>query len=151
MKYYHVHREELINKPLEEVFAFFARPENLEQITPSSLGFVIKTPTPIEMKKGALIDYTIRVNGVPLRWRTLITEYDPLNRFVDEQVKGPYAYWQHKHTFKSVDGGTLIIDDLKYALPLGWLGQIAHWVFVSRKIRHIFDHRSEVIRKIFFL
>jgi ligand-binding SRPBCC domain-containing protein len=90
----------------------------LEKITPSSMGFNIITPKPIQMKDGAIIDYTVKILGVPVRWRTMITSYKKNEFFVDEQLKGPYTYWHHKHTFKQVEGGVLIIDEITYALPI---------------------------------
>ena len=149
VKVYHLHTEQIVSKPLAEVFAFFERPENLARITPESLGFVIVTPTPIEMKVGALIDYTIKVMGMRIRWKTLISAYDPPNRFVDEQLKGPYKLWHHTHTFESADGGTKIIDDVRYALPFGVYGSIAHALFVRRDLEKIFKHRENIITELF--
>jgi len=137
--------EQLVPRPLAEVFAFFERPENLARITPPSLGFVILTPTPIAMKTGALIDYTIKVMGLPLRWRTLISHYDPPHSFVDEQLRGPYKLWHHRHSFREVDGGTMISDEVTYALPLGILGRVAHALFVCRQLQGIFAYRAKVI------
>lgn len=145
MKTYTLTAEQFVPRPLAEVFAFFERPENLAKITPPSLGFVIVTPTPIAMKADALIDYTIKVMGVRLRWRTLISHYDPPHAFVDEQINGPYRLWHHRHSFREVEGGTLISDEVKYALPLGILGRIAHSLFVKRQLRGIFAYRAEVI------
>lgn len=151
MRTYQLHREQFVNRSLNDVFAFFERPENLARITPSSLGFVIKTPLPIEMKTGAVIDYTIKVAGRRVGWRTLISEYEPPNKFVDEQMKGPYRVWHHTHQFVAVDGGTRIIDDVRYALPFGILGNIAHALFVRRQLDGIFRHREQVIRELFKL
>ncbi|MCC6964034.1 MAG: SRPBCC family protein [candidate division Zixibacteria bacterium] len=145
MKTYTLTAEQFVPRPLPEVFAFFERPENLAKITPPSLGFVIVTPTPIAMNAGALIDYTIKVMGLRLRWRTLISHYDPPHAFVDEQINGPYRLWHHRHSFREVEGGTLISDEVKYALPLGILGRIAHSLFVKRQLRGIFAYRAEVI------
>lgn len=150
MKPHRLYREQIIDRPLAEVFEFFSRPENLAKITPERLGFVILTPGPIEMKRGALIEYHIRVFGVRLHWVTEITEYDPPHRFVDFQRKGPYALWHHTHSFKSLDGNrTLIADEVLYQLPLGPLGLLPYWLFVRRDVESIFDHRERVIARIF--
>jgi ligand-binding SRPBCC domain-containing protein len=149
MKIYTLQAEQFVARALPEVFEFFSRPENLARITPPSLGFVILTPSPIEMRVGTQIDYTIRIAGIPLRWRTLISVYDPPNRFVDEQLKGPYVYWHHTHRFYSVLGGTMINDEVRYALPFGPLGLPAHWLFVRRKLDQIFSHRKAIVEKIF--
>ncbi len=149
MKTYRLHQEQFVARPLHEVFAFFERPENLGRITPRSLGFVIVTPLPIEMKNGALIDYTIKVAGIRVRWQTLISDYDPPNRFVDEQRRGPYRLWLHTHRFVAVNGGTNIIDDVCYCLPFGIFGQMAHALFVRHELRKIFRHREEIIRILF--
>ncbi len=145
MKTYTLTAEQFVPRPLAEVFAFFERPENLAKITPPALGFVILTPTPIEMKTGALIDYTIKVMGLRLRWRTLISQYDPPHAFVDEQINGPYRLWQHRHSFREVEGGTLISDKVNYALPMGILGRMAHALFVRRQLQGIFAYRAKVI------
>ncbi|MGY8764362.1 MAG: SRPBCC family protein, partial [Fidelibacterota bacterium] len=119
MKTFEINTKQYINKPLEVVFEFFSKPENLEMITPESLSFNILTPIPIRMEKGSLIDYTIRLFGIPIHWRTLISDYEPPFRFVDQQIKGPYTFWHHTHTFQQVDGGVEIIDKVKYSLPMG--------------------------------
>jgi len=145
MKVYDLRRRQLIPLPLDQVFLFFERPENLSRLTPPSLGFQILTPPPIQMKSGCLVDYTVRVLGLPVRWTTLITEYDPPRRFVDVQLKGPYSYWHHTHEFEAVEGGTMMTDTVRYVLPFGWLGGVAHALFVRRQLRRIFDYRSEVL------
>jgi ligand-binding SRPBCC domain-containing protein len=146
MKVYTLKAEQFVARPLAEVFAFFERPENLAKITPETLGFVILTPLPIEMRAGTLIDYTIKVMGFRLRWRTLISSYDPPHAFVDEQLKGPYTLWHHTHRFRAVEGGTMISDEVKYALPLGLLGRLAHALFVRRQLKGIFAYRFTAIR-----
>ena len=148
MKVYKMKKELFVKRELREVFAFFEQPENLERLTPSTLGFKILTPSPIKMKEGALIDYTIRLGGVPVHWQTLISDYDPPYRFVDEQLKGPYTFWHHTHTFTEKDGGTLIADEVRYVLPFGILGRFVHSLFVKRQLMHIFDFRSSVIKEI---
>jgi ligand-binding SRPBCC domain-containing protein len=132
--------------PREEVFGFFAQPENLSILTPDWLKFRIVTPPPIEMKPGAVIDYRISMRGIPMTWRTVITVWEPPFRFVDEQAKGPYRYWRHEHTFKERDGGTILGDHVEYATPFGWLSDL---LFVRRNIRTIFKHREKVMRERF--
>ena len=118
-------------------------------ITPKSLSFNILTPIPIRMEKGSLIDYTIRLFGIPIHWRTLISDYEPPFRFVDQQIKGPYTFWHHTHTFQQVDGGVQIIDKVKYSLPMGWLGTLAHSIWVRKDLEKIFEHRKTVIQNYF--
>jgi len=149
MKTFEINMKQYINKPLEVVFEFFSKPENLEMITPKSLSFNILTPTPIKMEKGSLIDYTIRLFGIPIHWRTLISDYEPPFRFVDQQIKGPYTFWHHTHTFKLVEGGVEIIDEVKYSLPLGWLGTLAHAIWVRKDLEKIFEYRKTVIQNYF--
>ena len=149
MKTFEINMKQYINKPLEVVFEFFSKPENLEMITPKSLSFNILTPTPIKMEKGSLIDYTIRLFGIPIHWRTLISDYEPPFRFVDQQIKGPYTFWHHTHTFKLVEGGVEIIDEVKYSLPLGWLGTLAHSIWVRKDLEKIFEYRKTVIQHYF--
>ena len=149
MKTFEINMKQYINKPLEVVFEFFSKPENLEMITPKSLSFNILTPTPIKMEKGSLIDYTIRLFGISIHWRTLISDYEPPFRFVDQQIKGPYTFWHHTHTFKLVEGGVEIIDQVKYSLPLGWLGTMAHAIWVRKDLEKIFEYRKTVIQHYF--
>lgn len=132
--------------PPEELFPFFADAGNLDAITPKWLNFRIATPRPIEMREGALIDYKLRVRGMPLRWRTLIREWNPPHSFVDEQLRGPYRQWIHRHTFETQNGGTLARDIVHYAVPFDF---IAHPLFVRRDIERIFAYRQEALRKKF--
>jgi ligand-binding SRPBCC domain-containing protein len=141
--------EQLVPRPRDEVFAFFARPENLGVITPPWLGFRILTPSPVPMERGALVDYVIRLGPLPLRWRTLITRHDPPRAFVDEQLQGPYSFWHHTHTFEEVDGGTLIRDRVLYVVPFGALGRVLERVLIRRQLRAIFAHRQRVISRLF--
>ena len=149
MKTFEINTKQYINKPLDVVFQFFSKPENLEMITPESLSFNILTPISIRMETGSLIDYTIRLFGIPIHWRTLISDYEPPFRFVDQQIKGPYTFWHHTHTFQSVDGGVEIIDKVKYSLPMGWLGTLAHSIWVRKDLEKIFKHRKTVIQNYF--
>jgi len=145
MHVYVLRERQEVARPLDEVFEVFSRPENLEALTPDELRFRILTPKPVEMRAGTLIDYELRLSGVPIRWRTLITTCEPPHRFVDEQLKGPYALWHHRHTFTAVDGGTAIEDEVHYALPFGPLGRIAHALYVRRSLRRIFAFRRGMI------
>ncbi len=129
--------------PPEELFPFFADAANLDAITPPWLHFRIVTPRPIEMRVGALIDYKLRVRGLPMRWRTLISDWQPPHRFVDEQLRGPYRLWHHEHTFEPQDGGTLASDFVRYAVPFDF---IAHPLFVRRDIETIFAYRQKALR-----
>jgi ligand-binding SRPBCC domain-containing protein len=130
---------------IERVFHFFSRAENLEAITPPWLRFRIVTPAPIEMREGALIEYSLRLHGLPIRWLTRIEEWRPPHRFVDVQLRGPYRLWEHTHTFTTRDSGTEMADTVRYALPVGPLGEIARRLVVARDLRSIFDYRAREI------
>ena len=134
---------------LEEVFAYFGKPENLARITPSWLGFRILTPSPVTMREGALIDYQISLGPFPTRWRTMITAFDPPHLFVDEQLNGPYSFWHHTHRFEAKGTGTVISDEIRYLLPFGPLGSLVHTLFVRRQLEGIFAHRRKVIAQQF--
>ncbi|MFN0158165.1 MAG: SRPBCC family protein [Bacteroidota bacterium] len=149
MKVYQLRKEQFVGRPLTEVFSFFERPGNLAAITPPSMEFRIVTPPPIVMKEGALFEYSVRVMGIRMRWKSLISQYTPPFRFVDEQVKGPYSFWHHTHTFTEVHGGTLIGDEVRYAIPFGMIGRITHRLAVSRQLEHIFSLRSQVMCTMF--
>jgi ligand-binding SRPBCC domain-containing protein len=132
----------------EELFPFFSDAANLDTITPPWLRFRTVTPPPIEMREGALIDYELRVRGLPLRWRTRINVWQPPHRFVDEQIRGPYRLWIHEHWFEPRDGGTLVRDRVQYAVPFDWL--VHRWV-VRPDIGKIFAFRAEALRRHFGL
>jgi len=139
-------RELRVARSITEVFAFFERPENLGRITPPWVRMQFLTPSPIPMHAGSAIDYIVRVHRVPMHWTTLITEYDPPHRFVDVQRRGPYALWHHTHTFEAAGGDTIVRDAVRYAMPFGPLGAIAHALMVKRDLDAIFDYRAEAIR-----
>jgi ligand-binding SRPBCC domain-containing protein len=149
MKLFILKRRQFVPSPLREVFAFFSKPENLAVLTPKNLGFDILTPSPVSMKEGTVIDYTIKIAGFPVRWTTLITSYEPPYRFVDLQLKGPYSYWHHTHTFTETNEGTFIDDEVRYGLPFGVFGLLAHALFVKRQLNAIFAQRGNVIKTIF--
>lgn len=135
-----------IRRPLDEVFPFFAEAENLQRITPPELHFRIRSPLPIEMQKGAKIEYTIRLRGIPMRWRTLITGWNPPHSFEDSQTSGPYRKWVHTHQFEQRGDTTIITDRVVYALPFGLLGRIVH-PLVRRQLERIFSYRTGVIAR----
>jgi ligand-binding SRPBCC domain-containing protein len=142
--------EQKVAAPLEEVFAFFSRAENLERITPPTLRFRIQTPLPIELRAGALIDYKLSLRGIPIRWRTEIRDWNPPFSFVDVQLRGPYTLWHHTHTFSSLpDGSTLMKDKVRYQAPFGPLGLLVSPLFVRPEIERIFAHRTKVIEELF--
>jgi ligand-binding SRPBCC domain-containing protein len=136
-------REQRLPGPPGSVFPFFADAGNLEAITPAWLGFRIVTPRPIDMREGALIEYRLRLHGVPVSWLTRIEAWEPPGRFVDAQLRGPYALWHHTHEFEpDGDGGTIMRDTVRYALPYGPLGELARQLFVGRDLEAIFDFRT---------
>jgi ligand-binding SRPBCC domain-containing protein len=132
--------------PREEVFAFFANAHALEEITPPWLRFHVLTPAPIEMRAGTLIDYRLKLHGIPIGWRSEISVWEPPHRFVDEMRRGPYRSWHHLHTFTAADGGTLVEDVVDYGVPGGAL--IHRWL-VGRDLRRIFEFRREKLATIF--
>lgn len=138
--------EVVVPRPLDQVFPFFAGAANLERITPPFLNFRILTPLPIDMREGARIEYTIRLYALPLRWRTLISAWDPPHRFVDEQTSGPYRLWRHEHTFEPHPRGTLCRDRVEYA---HWGGPIAERLFVRPNLERIFAFRRRAVLEVF--
>ena len=140
MKPFVLERSSVLPFPKERVFSFFSRPENLESLTPPWLSFSIVTPPPIRMCEGALIDYKLSVRGIPLKWRSEITVWDPPHRFVDEQRRGPYRTWVHEHRFEEVDGGMRVTDHVTYSV-LG--GALVRRLFVLPDLERIFDYRQE--------
>jgi len=149
LRYHVLRREQRLPAAPEAVFPFFADAHNLEAITPPWLSFRVMTPAPIEMRPGTLIEYELRLHGVRIAWLTRIEEWEPGVRFVDVQLAGPYALWHHTHEFApDGDDATVMRDVVRYALPFGPLGQLAHALFVRRDLERIFDHRhAEVARR----
>ena len=137
---------QVVDRPLEEVFAFFADARNLATITPDWLGFEIVTPQPIEMAEGKIIDYHIKLRGIPMRWRSKITAWEPPRRFIDEQVHGPYRFWIHEHSFDAIDDRrTRVRDRVRYGVPGGVLVQK---MFVAGDLDRIFRFRSQRLSEI---
>jgi ligand-binding SRPBCC domain-containing protein len=146
----HILQREQLVRGLDpaELFPFFADARNLEAITPPLLRFRVITPEPIEMRVGTLIQYRLRLHGVPISWLTSIQAWDPPHRFVDVQVRGPYALWHHTHTFQPAPEGTLMRDTVRYAIGFGPLGDLAHRVLVQRDLNAIFDHRAATVPRL---
>lgn len=140
-------RHQVVDRPLPEVFAFFADARNLALITPPWLNFEIRSAQPIEMVEGAVIDYRLKLRGVPLNWRSEITVWDPPFRFVDEQRRGPYRYWIHEHTFGADGAGRTIVGDrVRYDVPGGAL---VHRLFVEPDLERVFAYRAGKLDVIF--
>jgi ligand-binding SRPBCC domain-containing protein len=138
-----------LEHPLDEVFAFFAAARNLERITPPWLRFQVRTPEPVRMEAGALIDYRLHYRGVPLGWTSQIEVWEPGQQFVDRQLRGPYGLWHHRHTFSEVPSGTVIEDEVHYAAPFGVLGELAQPLLIERDLQRIFDYRHQAVRRVF--
>lgn len=141
--------EQTLNAPRDKVFAFFSDAYNLERLTPSFLNFRVLTPRPIEMHSGALIDYKLRVRGVPVRWQTLILEWDPPHTFVDTQKRGPYQLWHHTHTFEAIGDQTRCTDIVRYRPPGGFLAGLVNALAVQRDVEKIFRYRMRTLDDLF--
>lgn len=146
MREYHRHFELELPQPPAAVFPFFSDARNLETLTPPWLSFSVLTPAPISMRVGTRIDYQLRLHGLPFRWQSEITAWDPPHRFIDEQRRGPYRRWVHEHTFEERSGGTLCRDHLRYAV---YGGALIHGLFVERDLERIFAFRQATLRALF--
>lgn len=139
----------LLRHPLPEVFAFFARAENLELMTPPWLRFAILEPRPTEMRAGTVISYRIRLRGVPVRWESEITEWNPPHGFTDTQRRGPYRLWIHRHRFEETPQGTLAADEVTYRPPGGEAAGLINRLFVAAELRKIFAYRQAKMLELF--
>jgi ligand-binding SRPBCC domain-containing protein len=137
----HLETEVWLPRARDEVFAFFSEPANLESLTPRWLHFRILTPGPIAMGRGTVIDYRIRVHGVPISWRSEISVWSPPSQFVDDQVRGPYRRWRHTHSFEQARGGTVVRDSVEFEVPLSFVVG----PFVRRDVEKIFAYRSQAL------
>jgi ligand-binding SRPBCC domain-containing protein len=141
-------REQSVSQPLDAVFRLFSDAFALERITPAWLRFQVVTDPPIEIGEGTLISYSLRLHRIPIRWLTRIEVWEPPFRFVDLQLRGPYTLWEHTHSFAERSGETVIRDRVRYALPLGPLGELARIALVRRDLERIFDYRLTAIARI---
>ena len=141
--YFVLRREQRLPRPPHEVFPFFADAGNLEAITPPWLGFRVVTPRPIAMREGALIEYRLRLHGLPISWLTRIEEWVPSERFVDAQLSGPYRLWHHTHELEPDGDGTLMRDTVRYAIGFGPFGEVARRAVIERDLEAIFRFRAE--------
>jgi ligand-binding SRPBCC domain-containing protein len=142
-------RRQRVELPVEEAFDFYGDARNLERITPPWLDFRVVTPEPIQMGPGTLLDYRLKLHRVPVKWRTRIESWEPPDRFLDAQLNGPYALWEHTHTFEP-DGptATFIGDRIRYSIPLGPLGELARVLIVRRDLERIFDFRRDAVAEL---
>lgn len=141
-------REQVVHRPLEQVFEFFARARNLERLTPPWLRFDVLTPEPIQMRPGTLITYRLRLHGLPFRWISRIEEWEPGRHFVDSQIHGPYKLWHHRHEFEARGERTVVRDRVSYALPFGAVGILANRLFVERDLERIFAFRHATVAEL---
>jgi hypothetical protein len=148
MRLYYLEREQWLPRPIEEIFSFFSRPENLQVITPPWLDFRM-VEAPEELEAGSLIRYRLRWRRWPIRWTTEINLWNPPRRFIDRQLSGPYALWNHDHSFVAHEGGTLMRDYVTYAAPFGSMSRWISTLLVKPDVERIFDFRAAVMRKMF--
>ncbi len=146
MKTFHFKTQQTLECPIREVFEFFSDAHNLAMITPPWLRFEVLTPAPIQMSPGTRIDYRLRLHGIPLRWQSEITEWNPPYAFADEQRRGPYRRWRHIHTFDETGNGVVIGDSVEYAV---WGNRLVNKFFVRPDIEKIFAYRSKQLDEIF--
>jgi ligand-binding SRPBCC domain-containing protein len=151
MKVYSLETAQILNCTIQEAWAFFSSPENLDLLTPVDMKFEILTQSPIpKIYEGQIIEYNVRpLLNIPMYWKTEITKVIPEKCFIDNQLHGPYKLWRHQHIFETHASGVLMKDKLEYALPLGLLGRLAHSLFVKRKLEHIFNFRFKKVESIF--
>ncbi len=146
---FHLYREQKVYNNISEVFAFFENVENLEKITPPWLNFKILSKKPYIVKKNAEFDYSIKILGFRIKWKSIISDYNPPHKFTDIQVNGPYKKWCHTHLFKEFPDHILIVDSVEYELYGKFLAGLVNKIFVQRKLNDIFNYRKLIIQKTF--
>jgi ligand-binding SRPBCC domain-containing protein len=138
---YRLVRRQSVGGSVDEVFAYFKDPRNLESLTPPWLGFRLMGSSDPEVRLGTTIRYRLRLHGIPLRWESAITEYQEGQAFADEMTRGPYRRWYHRHLFRPMATGVEIEDIVDYELPFGPVGRLVHAALVRRQLTAIFDYR----------
>ena len=146
MRTYQLQSQLWLPQPREEIFSFFSDPRNLDRLTPPWLHFEILTPKSVEMNAGTLLDYRLRLHGIPIRWQSEISVWEPPNRFIDRQTKGPYRQWVHEHTFSAHKGGTLVADSVTYAVPGG---RFIQKLLVAPDLDRVFGYRHKILKQLF--
>ncbi len=150
MKEFTLERSIVVNKSLDEVYEFFSDPDKLQELTPSWLDFRVVGSSTEGVEVGTTIDYRLRVRGLTIRWRSLISAWNPPHSFVDEQLKGPYRMWHHTHTFEETEEGVRVGDKVRYAVPGGPLLEgLIERLFVGPDVRKIFDYRVQRLEELF--
>ena len=151
MKIYNLTRTQFLPISLTEAWDFFSTPKNLSKITPEEMGFqILYISGGDKAYAGQIIRYKVSIlPGIKVHWVTEITQVKEPFHFIDEQRFGPYALWHHQHHFKEVTGGVEMLDEVNYAIPFGVLGRLAHWLFVGKEVKRIFEYRHEVLEKFF--
>ena len=146
-----IYREQQLNCDIKTAWDFFSSANNLSEITPKDMNFIVLT----EMKddsifEGMIIDYYVSpILGIKMKWKTKITQVDFQKSFTDFQEKGPYKLWNHHHEFLTNEKGVFMKDSVDYELPLGFLGEIAHEMFVRKKLEHVFSYRYKILEELF--
>ena len=146
MRTYQLRKSIWLAQPRAKVFEFFSNPGNLDRLTPAWLKFAILTPETSQLKQGTLLDYRLRIRGMPIHWQSEIAVWEPPHRFVDRQTKGPYSLWVHEHTFEERNNGTLVGDNVEYAVPGG---TIVQKFLVAPDLERIFDYRHQILENLF--
>ena len=147
--YYELTDHFVVKSTLADTWAFFGDAMNLPKITPPWMGFHVLTPAPIDMHTGTLIDYKVKVMGLPVKWRTRIIDWSPPRQFIDLQLRGPYTLWHHQHTFEQVDDGTACTDRVTYKVPAGGIGRLMNRFLIRKQLKEIFEYRSKIIDQTF--
>lgn len=146
MKKYHLETQIWLPRSPDEIFSFFSDPTNLDRLTPPWLHFEMLTPKSVAMRVGTLLDYRLRLHGIPIRWQSEISVWEPPHRFIDRQTKGPYREWVHEHTFTPHEGGTLVVDSVTYAVPGG---TIIQKFVVAPDLDRVFRYRHKMLEQLF--
>jgi ligand-binding SRPBCC domain-containing protein len=146
MRTFRLNKTLWLSQPRPKIFEFFANPHNLDRLTPPWLKFQLLSPLSTVIRAGTLLHYRLRLHGIPIRWQSEISVWEPPERFVDRQTKGPYSLWIHEHTFREKKDGTLVGDSVEYAVPGGI---VVNWLVVARDLERIFQYRHQMLQQLF--